>query len=190
MEEADVATIFSNTEEVMTANKALLSRFLARKETDPKLQDLGKQCSCSDITFLGSTILETADSFKVYSIYCGNYPRAMKRLTKLQEDPSFKQFLQVIYFRSVTNFQKLKAGNEAKGLSLESFLVISTLKSTRLTLDRLSLFRESASRFFLKSSKLISQIHTFDQSTRSLFTLIIPRKLSSTLNKRPRSGKI
>ena len=42
MDEADITTIFSNTEEVMTANKALLSRFLARKETDPKLQDLGK----------------------------------------------------------------------------------------------------------------------------------------------------
>jgi hypothetical protein len=87
-------------EEVMTANKALLSRLLARKEMDSYLKSLGE------------AILETVDSFKVYSVYCGNYPRAMKKLLELQLDSKFKTFL-----------KKLSAGAEAKGLTLESFLV-------------------------------------------------------------------
>ena len=80
----------------------MLSRLLARKELDCYLKSLG------------DAVLETVDSFKVYSVYCGNYPRAMKSLLELQVDNKFKSFL-----------KKLSAGAESKGLTLESFLVCS-----------------------------------------------------------------
>jgi hypothetical protein len=98
--ESDLVHVFSNTEEVMTANKLLLSKLLARKEHDPKLIDLSE------------AILESADKFKVYSIYCGNYPKAMKTVAALKTNAEFSTFL-----------TKLMSGTEAKGLSLESFLI-------------------------------------------------------------------
>jgi hypothetical protein len=85
IDQEDIDVLFSNIQDIMPANKTLLSRLLARKEIDPLLKNVSP------------SIIDSADSFKVYSLYCANYPRAIKRLTNLQNaDPRFKTLLKVI----------------------------------------------------------------------------------------------
>ena len=76
----DVKTVFSNIQDILAVNKTLLSRLLARKDIDTSLRNIS------------SAINDSVDSFKIYSIYCANYPRAIKRLAH------FKGFLSVIYY--------------------------------------------------------------------------------------------
>ncbi|KAI8913327.1 Dbl homology domain-containing protein [Gorgonomyces haynaldii] len=96
----EVSTIFSNTEQLIIANQALAQRLLERKEQNPFISEIG------------DLIGEAAESLKVYTVYASNYPAAMKLVQQLQAKPEGKEFL-----------TKLMNSTEARGLSLESFLI-------------------------------------------------------------------
>lgn len=86
IDQEDIDILFSNIQEIMPANKTLLSRLLARKEIDPSLKNISP------------SIIDSADTFKVYSLYCANYPRAIKRLSHLQNtNARFKNLLIVSF---------------------------------------------------------------------------------------------
>ncbi|KAJ3100459.1 Myosin 10A, isoform D [Phlyctochytrium planicorne] len=96
----DVTVLFSNIEQLIAANTQLLTRLNARKESNPVIEEVG------DI------LVEVSDSLKVYTVYCGNYPQAMKLVHQLQSRPDFKEYI-----------QKWMNSPEGRGLSLESFLI-------------------------------------------------------------------
>lgn len=60
------------------------------------------------VSEVGDLLIDCAESFTVYSVYSSNYPAAMKLLSR----PEMKELL-----------QKLMAAPDARGLSLESFLI-------------------------------------------------------------------
>lgn len=64
------------------------------------------------ISEVGDMLIECAESFHVYSVYASNYPAAMKLVVSYQLKPDMKEVL-----------QRLSAAPEARGLSLESFLI-------------------------------------------------------------------
>lgn len=85
LDQQDVNILFSNIQDIIPANKTLLSRLLARKEIDQSLKNISP------------SIIDSAETFKVYSFYCANYPRAIKRLSQLQNtNARFKKLLKVI----------------------------------------------------------------------------------------------
>ncbi|KAJ3147135.1 Myosin 10A, isoform D [Irineochytrium annulatum] len=88
--DADITTLFSNIEQLISVNN----------EANPIIEDIG------------DAIVEIADSFKVYTTYCGNYPTAMKLVHQLQTRPDFKEHV-----------QRWMNSPEGRGLSLESFLI-------------------------------------------------------------------
>jgi hypothetical protein len=64
------------------------------------------------IAEVGDLLIECAESFNVYSTYAANYPAAMKLVHSYQSKPELKDAL-----------QKWMGAPEARGLSLESFLI-------------------------------------------------------------------
>ena len=60
------------------------------------------------VSEVGDLLIDCAESFNVYSVYASNYPAAMKLLSR----PEMKELL-----------VKLMAAPDARGLSLESFLI-------------------------------------------------------------------
>ncbi|KAI9343309.1 Dbl homology domain-containing protein [Zopfochytrium polystomum] len=98
--EMDRNSLFSNVDQLVEANSTLLSKLLARREQNPLVE-------C-----IGDIIWEAAESLKVYTIYCANYPLAIKLLKQLQMQSDFKDQL-----------QRMMQSDEGRGLSLESFLI-------------------------------------------------------------------
>lgn len=64
------------------------------------------------ISEVGDLLIDSAQSFHVYSTYASNYPAAMKLVHSMQAKPELKEII-----------QKWMAAPEARGLSLESFLI-------------------------------------------------------------------
>lgn len=60
------------------------------------------------VSEIGDLLIECAESFEAYFVYASNYPTAMKLLTR----PEMKGIL-----------TKLMSAPDARGLSLESFLI-------------------------------------------------------------------
>ncbi|KAJ3283334.1 cytochrome c oxidase subunit 1, partial [Blyttiomyces sp. JEL0837] len=98
--EQDINMLFSNVETLIETNSYLLNKLQAKKEANPVVEGIGED------------ILEVADKLKVYTVYCGNYPYAMKLVHQLQARPDFKEHM-----------QKMMSSAEGRGLSLESFLI-------------------------------------------------------------------
>ncbi|KAJ3216933.1 Myosin 10A, isoform D [Dinochytrium kinnereticum] len=116
--EQDITLLFSNVEQLIAANNQLLMRLNAKREANPIIEEVGKFFIFSSyrMRFLthivGDVIADVADSLKVYTVYCGNYPQAMKLVHQLQSRPDFKEHI-----------QKWMNSPEGRGLSLESFLI-------------------------------------------------------------------
>jgi hypothetical protein len=64
------------------------------------------------ISEVGDLLIDSAESFHVYSVYASNYPAAMKLVHSYQAKPEMKDAL-----------AKWMNAPEARGLSLESFLI-------------------------------------------------------------------
>ncbi|KAJ3412174.1 cytochrome c oxidase subunit 1 [Chytridiales sp. JEL 0842] len=96
----DVNTLFSNLDQLIVANTKLANALQSKKEANVFIEEIG------------DVIAECADSFKVYTTYCSNYPQAMKLVHQLQTRPEFKE-----------HTQKWMNSPEGRGLSLESFLI-------------------------------------------------------------------
>ncbi|KNC98059.1 uncharacterized protein SPPG_06473 [Spizellomyces punctatus DAOM BR117] len=98
--EEEIQALFSNIDQLVPVNQQLLDRLHEKRDTDPFIPEVG------------DAIVDVSESFKVYTIYCGNYPEAMKLVHKLQARPDLKEKLE-----TMMNSQ------EGRGLSLESFLI-------------------------------------------------------------------
>ena len=68
---SDISILFSNAQDLMILGLELHSKLLKRKESDPYM------------TFIVEILMECVDSFKIYSVYCGNYPKASKKYHQL-----------------------------------------------------------------------------------------------------------
>ncbi|KAI8825064.1 uncharacterized protein EV422DRAFT_517301 [Fimicolochytrium jonesii] len=100
LQEEDIQTLFSNTDQLVPVNQQLLSRLIEKRDADPLIPEVG------------DALVDVSESFKIYTTYCGNYPEAMKLVHKLQADPDKKEQL-----------NKMMNSTEGRGLSLESFLI-------------------------------------------------------------------
>ncbi|KAJ3234247.1 cytochrome c oxidase subunit 1 [Chytriomyces hyalinus] len=109
IDESTAVSIFSNAEELITANQGLLNRLNAKKEEAPSTDAQGAWKYMEDIS---SVFLAANDDFNTYMTYCGNYPVAMKLVHKLQSEEKFKHHM-----------QQLSSNPTSRGLSLESFLI-------------------------------------------------------------------
>ncbi|TPX69374.1 hypothetical protein SpCBS45565_g02378 [Spizellomyces sp. 'palustris'] len=98
--EEEIQALFSNIDQLVPVNQQLLDRLHEKRDTDPFIPEVG------------DALVDVSESFKVYTIYCGNYPEAMKLVHKLQARPDMKEKLE-----TMMNSQ------EGRGLSLESFLI-------------------------------------------------------------------
>ncbi|KAJ3302352.1 Myosin 10A, isoform D [Kappamyces sp. JEL0829] len=98
--ENDAALIFSNIDQLLLANQALANKMIAKKDTNLFISEVG------------DLLIDSAESFYVYSTYASNYPAAMKLVHSYQTKPDLKDAL-----------QKWMNAPEARGLSLESFLI-------------------------------------------------------------------
>ncbi|KAH6599748.1 hypothetical protein BASA50_002773 [Batrachochytrium salamandrivorans] len=96
----DINALFSNIDQLLSANQGLLAKLQARRDQNPIIQEIG------------DVISESADSLKVYAIYAANYPAAMKLAHQFQSRPEIKELI-----------QKWMSSPEVRGLSLESFLI-------------------------------------------------------------------
>jgi hypothetical protein len=84
----------------MIHSKALANKMTARRDENVFIAEVG------------DLLIDSAPTFNVYSTYASNYPSAMKLVHSLQLRPDMKE-----------NFQKWMNAPEARGLSLESFLI-------------------------------------------------------------------
>ncbi|KAI8895289.1 hypothetical protein BC833DRAFT_623172 [Globomyces pollinis-pini] len=98
--ESEINLIFSNVEQLVAANQILMDKLNLRKESNVFISEVG------------DLLIESAESFNVYSIYAANYPAAMKLVHSYQSVLDIKEAL-----------QKWVNAPEARGLSLESFLI-------------------------------------------------------------------
>ncbi|KAJ3358750.1 Myosin 10A, isoform D [Kappamyces sp. JEL0680] len=98
--ENDAALIFSNIDQLLLANQALANKMIAKKDANLFISEVG------------DLLIDSAESFYVYSTYASNYPAAMKLVHSYQTKPDLKDAL-----------QKWMNAPEARGLSLESFLI-------------------------------------------------------------------
>ncbi|KAJ3103449.1 Phosphatidylinositol 3,4,5-trisphosphate-dependent Rac exchanger 2 protein [Phlyctochytrium bullatum] len=98
--EQDTAVLFSNVEQLITVHNQLMSKLNLKRESNPVIEEIG------------DVLVEIAESLRIYAVYCGNYPQAMKLVHQLQSRPDFKEFI-TKWMNSV----------EGRGLSLESFLI-------------------------------------------------------------------
>ncbi|TPX45095.1 hypothetical protein SeLEV6574_g04083 [Synchytrium endobioticum] len=98
--DTEIQQLFSNADQLLVANQEFLNKLVARKEANVVIQEIG------------DVIAECAETFKVYTQYCGNYPIAMKLVHSVQAKPDFKPIL-----------EKWMNSPECRGLSLESFLI-------------------------------------------------------------------
>ncbi|KAI9343518.1 hypothetical protein BDR26DRAFT_858236 [Obelidium mucronatum] len=101
LDEITISTIFSNVEDLISANNGLLAKLNAKREENPIIEQIA------------DVFLESNDIWvEAYTVYCSNYPLAMKIVTKLMADDKFKQLM-----------QQLTTSPTSRGLSLESFLI-------------------------------------------------------------------
>ncbi|KAJ3091674.1 Myosin 10A, isoform D [Quaeritorhiza haematococci] len=100
LSEEDVQVLFSNIEQLVAANQQFLNLISAKRDANPLIEEIG------------DAFVEISESFKVYTVYCGNYPSAMKLVHSLQANPEFKE-----------HTQRWMNSPEGRGLSLESFLI-------------------------------------------------------------------
>ncbi|KAJ3024459.1 UNVERIFIED_CONTAM: cytochrome c oxidase subunit 1 [Siphonaria sp. JEL0065] len=124
LDEITVSTIFSNVEDLISANSGLLDKLIAKRDENLVINQL------ADV-FLEST--HTSVWAESYTIYCSNYPLAMKIVTKLMADDKVK-----------TVMQSLTANPVARGLSLESFLIKPVQRICKYPLLLRELLKHSA----------------------------------------------
>ncbi|KAJ3237114.1 cytochrome c oxidase subunit 1, partial [Chytriomyces hyalinus] len=111
IDESTAVSIFSNAEELISANQGLLNRLNAKKEEAPTTDAQGTWKYMEDISSVFLAANDASD-FNTYMTYCGNYPVAMKLVHRLQSEEKFKHHM-----------QQLSSNPTSRGLSLESFLI-------------------------------------------------------------------
>ncbi|KAJ3026898.1 UNVERIFIED_CONTAM: cytochrome c oxidase subunit 1 [Siphonaria sp. JEL0065] len=124
LDDITVSTIFSNVEDLISANSGLLEKLIAKRDENLVINQL------ADV-FLEST--HTSVWAEAYTIYCSNYPLAMKIVTKLMTDDKVKAVM-----------QSLAANPVARGLSLESFLIKPVQRICKYPLLLRELLKHSA----------------------------------------------
>ncbi|KAJ3126286.1 Myosin 10A, isoform D [Physocladia obscura] len=115
VDENALAVIFPNIEQLILTNQKLLDKLNEKKEENPFIEFIGKYNHKKKRLTLrkGDAFLESSEEWAdVYTVYCKNYPMAVKQIQQLSTDQNFKKIL-----------QQISSSPEARGLSLESFLV-------------------------------------------------------------------
>ncbi|KAJ3288135.1 cytochrome c oxidase subunit 1 [Borealophlyctis nickersoniae] len=79
----EIATLFSNLDQLVPVNQQLQNRLLEKRDANPLIPEVG------------DALVDVSESFKVYTTYCGNYPEAMKLVHSLQARADFKDHMQV-----------------------------------------------------------------------------------------------
>ncbi|TPX30842.1 hypothetical protein SmJEL517_g05682 [Synchytrium microbalum] len=142
--EAEIQQLFANVDQLLVANQEFLVKLVARKEANVVIQEIG------------DVIADCADSFKVYTQYCGNYPIAMKLVHSLQARPDFKPLL-----------EKWMNSPECRGLSLESFLIKPVQRICKYPLLLKELLRHTD-----KSSKDHLNLTTAEEKIAAVVTIV------------------
>jgi hypothetical protein len=83
--DADIQLIFSNVEELVAANDVLMQKMIARRDENVFIAEVG------------DLLIDSAESFQVYSNYAANYPAAMKLVHSYQNKLETKDALQVFF---------------------------------------------------------------------------------------------
>ncbi|KAJ1562854.1 cytochrome c oxidase subunit 1 [Nowakowskiella sp. JEL0078] len=157
LSEEDVIVLFSNTDQLVQVNQNFLDKLSARKEENIQIPELG------DIILDSSELKFLEQSFKAYTVYCGNYPIAMKLVHSLQQNPEFKE-----------NLMKWMNYPEARGLSLESFLIkpVQRICKYPLLLRELIKYTDKTSKDYENLAKAAESIEAVvamvNEATRAL----------------------
>ncbi|KAI9141760.1 Dbl homology domain-containing protein [Paraphysoderma sedebokerense] len=101
LSQREVTKIFSNVEQLTSVNKELL-RSLEKRRIEEK-------CAINKV---GDIFLVVAQFFRMYNIYCANYPEAQAFLLSQADNVDLKLFLQYCYLKP-----------ECRSLDLDSYLL-------------------------------------------------------------------
>lgn len=147
----EIDTLFSNADQLIKVNQQLLDKLVEKKAADAFMPEV---CDA---------LVDVADSFKIYTSYCGNYPEAMKLVHKLQGQPEFK-----------THLDRLMNSTEGRGLSVESFLIkpVQRICKYPLLLRELQKYTDKNSKdtipLRLATEKIESVVSLVNEATRQL----------------------
>jgi RhoGEF domain len=83
--EDDIKLLFSNLEALLPLSRNFIERLKGRKR-----KDIGV------IKEIGDIVLDMAEQFKIYHVYCSNFTTATEFLQKRKAEPEFTSLLQVL----------------------------------------------------------------------------------------------
>lgn len=87
LNEAELKSLFANIDEIITANTAFEAILASKKDENPLVDSIG------------DAFIKVADSFKVYTNYCGNYQTAHRLYYEyLQSKEQFRPAVDVGVF--------------------------------------------------------------------------------------------
>ena len=106
----DVAIIFSNIESIRSANQVLLERLLATTadNEDENNDDKKQSGTTTTVHRVASAFQYIVQYFRLYSVYCGNYQKSLRRLSELRRiHPMLDRFVDKCSQTSGTGLQTL-----------------------------------------------------------------------------------
>ena len=106
----DVAIIFSNIESIRSANQVLLERLLntTADNEDENNTDKKQAGTTTTVHRVASAFQYIVQYFRLYSVYCGNYQKSLRRLSELRRiHPMLDRFVDKCSQTSGTGLQTL-----------------------------------------------------------------------------------